>query len=53
MSHGARPVACSGIALTERLGQTTASLLRTADATLYHARSVRDGNPAMGHDRVE
>ncbi len=45
--------ACIGIALTERPGQTTASLLRTADTALYRAKSARDGNPAMGHDRPE
>lgn len=43
--------ACIGIALTERPGQTTSSLLRAADAALYRAKSTRDGNPAMGHDR--
>ena len=45
--------ACIGIALTERPGQTTTSLLRTADTALYRAKSARDGNPAMGHDRPE
>jgi diguanylate cyclase (GGDEF)-like protein/PAS domain S-box-containing protein len=44
---------CIGIALTERLGQTTASLLRAADAALYRAKMARDGNPAMGHDLPE
>ncbi len=44
--------ACMGIALTERPGQTTTSLLRTADIALYRAKSSRDGNPAMGHDRA-
>ncbi|CAA9569690.1 MAG: diguanylate cyclase/phosphodiesterase (GGDEF & EAL domains) with PAS/PAC sensor(s) [uncultured Thermomicrobiales bacterium] len=45
--------ACIGIALTERPGQTTSSLLHAADAALYLAKSARDGNPAMGHDRAE
>ena len=45
--------ACIGIALTERPGQTTTSLLRTADTALYRAKSTRDGNPAMGHDRAD
>lgn len=45
--------ACIGIALTERPGQTTSSLLRAADIALYRAKSARDGNPAMGHDRPE
>lgn len=45
--------ACIGIALTERPGQTTSSLLHAADSALYRAKSARDGNPAMGYDRAE
>lgn len=56
ITHAGREIpggACIGMALTERPGQTTTSLLRAADAALYRAKSARDGNPAMGHDRAE